>query len=232
MRLAIIIPAYNEEASLPGLIHKIKKLSIDNVEMVPIIVNDCSTDLTAKIAENLKVDILDLAVNLGIGGAVQTGMIYALNKGFDYAIQVDGDGQHPPKEIPKMMDAIQQSEANVMIGSRFITGEGFQSSSFRRLGIGYLRLIIKMFTGLNITDSTSGFRLYDRKALEVIEAYYPDEYPEPEAVIYFKRQGLKIMETPVLMESRQGGKTSISFVNSIYYFWKVSLALFFSYLKS
>jgi len=175
---------------------------------------------------------LDLPVNLGIGGAVQTGMIYALYKGFDYAIQVDGDGQHPPREIPKMVNAIQQSEANVMIGSRFITGEGFQSSSYRRLGISYLSWLIKMFTGFNITDSTSGFRLYDRKALEVIEAYYPDEYPEPEAIIYFKRQGLKIMEIPVLMESRQGGKTSISFVNSIYYFWKVSLALFFSYLKS
>jgi len=232
MRLAVVIPAYNEEASLPALIHEISLLAIDNVDIVPIVVNDCSADTTAVVARKLEVELLDLAVNLGIGGAVQTGMIYAFNTGFDYAIQVDGDGQHPPKEIPKMLAAINSTEANVVIGSRFITGEGFQSSGFRRMGIGYLRVIIKLMTGLNITDSTSGFRLYDRKAMAEIKAYYPDEYPEPEAIIYFKRKGLKISEIPIIMESRQGGKTSISFFNSIYYFWKVSLALFFSYLKS
>lgn len=232
MRLAIIIPAYNEEASLPTLIDEIKQLSIQNVEVVPIVVNDCSTDATATIVRNLDVDLLDLAVNLGIGGAVQTGMVYAFNAGFDYAMQVDGDGQHPPKEISKMMEAFLKSECNVLIGSRFLTGEGFQSSSYRRMGIGYLRVLVKLLSGLNISDSTSGFRLYDRKAIATIKAYYPDEYPEPEAIIYFKKRGLKISEIPVLMESRQGGKTSISFINSIYYFWKVSLGLFFSYLKS
>jgi len=232
MRLAIIIPAYNEEESLPALIQEIKSLKVDNVEIIPVIVNDCSVDSTAEVARNLNVDLLDLAVNIGIGGTVQTGMVYALQSGFDYAMQVDGDGQHPAAEIPKMIAAMKESGSNVVIGSRFITGEGFQSSGFRRLGIGYLRVIIRLLTGLDITDSTSGFRLYDRKALVAIESYYPDEYPEPEAVIYFKRKGLKITETPVLMESRQGGKTSISFINSIYYFWKVSLAVFFSYLKS
>jgi len=111
-------------------------LTIQNVEIVPIVVNDCSKDSTAAVAKNLDVDLLDLAVNLGIGGAVQTGMVYAYNKGFDYAIQVDGDGQHPPKEISKMMAAMQKSDCNVMIGSRFLTREGFQSSSYRRMGIG------------------------------------------------------------------------------------------------
>jgi hypothetical protein len=124
------------------------------------------------------------------------------------------------------------SEADVVIGSRFLKKEGFQSSGMRRMGINYLRFIIKILTGLDITDSTSGFRLYNRRALQLINDYYPDAYPEPEAVIYFHKKGLKIVETPVLMQSRKGGKTSITFFNSIYYFWKVSLAIIFSYLKS
>ena len=128
MRLAIVIPAYNEEESLPALIHEIKSVVINNFEIVPIIVNDCSVDSTVEVTRKLNVDLLDLAVNIGIGGTVQTGMVYALQSGFDYAMQVDGDGQHPAAEIPKMIAAMQESGSNVVIGSRFITGEGFQSS--------------------------------------------------------------------------------------------------------
>ncbi|OIP01373.1 MAG: hypothetical protein AUJ98_04750 [Bacteroidetes bacterium CG2_30_33_31] len=231
MKLAVIIPAFNEEKNLEKLIDEIHSISIQDIQIQPIIVNDCSTDSTAIIAQNLDCILINMPVNVGIGGAVQTGMIYAYNSGFQYAIQVDGDGQHPPKEIYKLLEKMKISEANVVIGSRFIQSQGFQSSGLRRLGINYLKLIIKIFTGLTITDSTSGFRLYDRASLEKICEYYPDEYPEPEAIIYFHKMKLNIVETAVIMKSREAGKSSITLLNTIYYFWKVSLAIFFSYLK-
>lgn len=232
MRIAVIIPAYNEESNLPNLFQEIKNFKSEGIELYPIVVNDCSKDSTADICRKSEIDLIDLPVNLGIGGAVQSGMIYAYEKGFEYALQLDGDGQHPPDEIVKLANALKESKANIIIGSRFIGGDGFKSSKLRRLGINYLKHVIKFFTGLKITDATSGFRLYDRKALEAINKYYPDEYPEPEAIIYFNKRDLKIIETAVNMKSRQGGKSSISFINSIYYFWKVSLAIFYSYLKS
>jgi glycosyltransferase involved in cell wall biosynthesis len=232
MRLAVVIPAYNEEANIKSLLESIGRTTIESIEITPVVVNDCSGDRTAEIVKKTGTELIDLPVNLGIGGAVQTGMVFALENGFDLAVQVDGDGQHPPQEISKLIDKMLSSEADVVIGSRFLKKEGFQSSGIRRLGINYLRFVIKTLTGLDITDSTSGFRLYNRRALQLINDYYPDEYPEPEAVIYFHKKGLKIVETPVLMQSRKGGKTSITFFNSIYYFWKVSLAIIFSYLKS
>ncbi len=232
MKLSIVIPAYNEEENLPDLLAQIRKLKIDGFQIETVVVNDNSSDGTADVVRRFGVEMIDLPVNLGIGGAVQTGMIYALQTGADFAVQVDGDGQHPPREIAKLLAEARQSAADVVVGSRFIDRKGFQSSGMRRAGIKYLRLVIKMLTGLDISDSTSGFRLYNRRALEAIKEYYPDEYPEPEAIIYFYKKGLKIKETPVVMEDRRGGKTSISFFNSIYYFWKVSLAIFFSYLKS
>jgi len=232
MRLAVVIPAYNEEANIELLLESIGRTTIEGVEITPVVVNDCSVDRTAEIVNKTGTELIDLPVNLGIGGAVQTGMVFALENGFDLAVQVDGDGQHPPQEIIKLIETMQTSGADVVIGSRFLKKEGFQSSGMRRLGINYLRFIIKILTGLDITDSTSGFRLYNRRALQLINDYYPDEYPEPEAVIYFHKKGLAIVEAPVLMQSRKGGKTSISFFNSIYYFWKVSLAIIFSYIKS
>jgi len=144
MKLAVIIPAFNEEKNLEKLIDEIHSISIQDIQIQPIIVNDCSTDSTAIIAQNLDCILINMPVNVGIGGAVQTGMIYAYNSGFQYAIQVDGDGQHPPKEIYKLLEKMKISEANVVIGSRFIQSQGFQSSGLRRLGINYLKLIIKI----------------------------------------------------------------------------------------
>jgi glycosyltransferase involved in cell wall biosynthesis len=231
-KIAVIIPAYNEESNLPDLLQELKQQKIEGYKLQPIVVNDCSKDQTAHLARQSEAILIDLPVNLGIGGAVQSGMIYALRQGFQFAVQVDGDGQHPPAEIKKLVKAQEESKANIIIGSRFLSGEGFQSSRYRRTGIIYLKQLIKLLTGKIITDATSGFRLYDRSALESISNYYPDEYPEPEAIIYFHKRGLKIEETQVQMRHRQGGKSSISFINSFYYFWKVSLAIFYSYLKA
>ncbi|MBN2746541.1 MAG: glycosyltransferase family 2 protein [Bacteroidales bacterium] len=230
-RIAVVIPAFNEAKNLPSLINELRKIQEAEFQLVPIIVNDCSKDDTAAVARSLKVDLIDLPVNLGIGGAVQSGMIYAYESGFQYAMQLDGDGQHPPSEISKMVAAMKKSGFSVVIGSRFLEADGFQSSSLRRAGIRYLKGVIKFLTGLQITDATSGFRLYNRKALAAIAANYPDEYPEPEAIIYFHKKKLTIGETPVIMRHRQAGKSSISFINSFYYFWKVSLAIIYAYLK-
>lgn len=232
MRIAVIIPAYNEESNIESLIKQIKEINNSEYQLFPIIINDCSTDKTKEICLENNYNFLDLPVNLGIGGAVQAGMIYAYIKGFKYAMQMDGDGQHPPQEAIKLLEKIKITKSDIVIGSRFLEKEGFKTNGMRRAGILYLQLIIKLFTGLKITDSTSGFRLYNHQALKAITSHYPDEYPEPEAIVYFNKLGLRIIETPVRMKSRQGGKSSISFINSIYYFWKVSLAIFYSYLKS
>ena len=231
-KLAIVIPAYNESASISGLIRELNATQIDGFQLVPVVVNDCSKDNTAEIVRKENCVLIDLPVNLGIGGAVQSGFIYAYENNFDFAIQVDGDGQHPPREIVKLLNCLIAENANIVIGSRFISKEGFQSSGLRRMGINYLRYLILLLTGKKITDATSGFRLFDRKTLELVQNYYPDEYPEPESLIYFHRKKLKIVETQVEMLERQGGVSSIRAFKTIYYMVKVSLAIFYTFIRT
>ncbi|MBC8147945.1 MAG: glycosyltransferase family 2 protein [Bacteroidetes bacterium] len=230
-KVAVVIPAYNEEKSIASVVSEINKLKVEGFDFTPIIVNDASKDKTAKIASKLDCVFIDLTVNLGIGGTVQTGFIYAFHNGFDYAMQVDGDGQHPPTEIPKLVTVIKDNNYDVVIGSRFIDKTGFQSSYMRRFGINYLKFIIRFYTGLKITDSTSGFRLLNLSALKVVNGYYPDEYPEPESIILFHKKRLKIKEVAVLMDERQGGESSIRAFNTLYYMVKVSLAIFYTFIR-
>ncbi|HEX3385449.1 MAG TPA: glycosyltransferase family 2 protein, partial [Mucilaginibacter sp.] len=196
-----------------------------------LIVNDCSKDNTSAVAKKHKATVIDLPVNLGIGGAVQTGILYARENDFDMAIQLDGDGQHPPKELPKLINHHIETGANIVIGSRFLEKEGFQSSFARRMGIKYFHWVNRLMTGAQIYDSTSGFRLFDRKAIALASVNYPDEYPEPESLIVFSKAGLKIAEVPVIMAERQGGQSSIRHFGSLYYCFKVSLAMFFSFIR-
>ncbi|MGF7082859.1 glycosyltransferase family 2 protein [Mucilaginibacter sp. UYCu711] len=230
-RLLIIIPCYNEQASLPALLAELIEVKIPGYVIIPVVVNDCSTDDTSAIARQQQIKVIDLPINLGIGGAVQSGLLYAAQYNFDLAVQMDGDGQHPPKELVKLLSCYENSNANLVIGSRFIEKEGFQSSFTRRLGIGYFYWLNKAFTGLNIYDSTSGFRLFDRKAIELASVDYPDEYPEPESLVYFAKAGFRIKETPVIMASRVGGQSSIRNFASLYYCIKVSLAMLFSAIR-
>ncbi len=230
-QLLIIIPCYNEQASLPGLLAELIDIKIPGYTLIPLVVNDCSADDTYTIAGQHQTKIIDLPINLGIGGAVQTGLLYAAQYNFDLAVQMDGDGQHPPKELIKLLNCYESTNANLVIGSRFIEKEGFQSSFSRRLGIGYFHWLNKAFTGLNIYDSTSGFRLFDRKAIELASSYYPDEYPEPESLVYFAKAGLSIKEIPVIMASRAGGQSSIRNFASLYYCIKVTLAMLFSAIR-
>jgi len=232
IKLAVIIPAYNEQDSIAMVISDINTLSISNTEITAVVINDCSTDNTSEIASKLDCVLIDLAVNLGIGGAVQTGYRYAYDNNYDYTIQVDGDGQHPASQIPKLFNEAITNNINVVIGSRFIDNKGFQSSNMRRLGIGFLNKLIKLFTGLNILDNTSGFRLFDKKVIEIVQSNYPDEYPEPESLILFSKKNFSIKEVAVEMKERQGGESSIRNFNQLYYMIKVSMAIFYTFIKT
>lgn len=232
VKIAVIIPAYNEEDCIKTVIDDINTVEMNDVLLIPIVVNDCSTDNTGKIIETANCTSLTLPVNLGIGGAVQAGFIYAYTNHFDYAIQVDGDGQHPASEIPRLVEAIINNNCDVVIGSRFVSNSGFQSTFTRRAGIGFFKYLNKMLIGLTIHDCTSGFRIVNRKALKLVNAYYPDEYPEPESIILFAQNKLSIMEIQVEMRARQGGISSIGAFSSVYYMFKVSLAIIFTFLRS
>ncbi|MCC7302276.1 MAG: glycosyltransferase family 2 protein [Bacteroidia bacterium] len=232
MKIAAVIPAYNEQDSIRHVVEGIRRIAKESgIPLIPVVVNDLSTDHTAEVAENAGAVVLSLPVNLGIGGAVQTGFIYARAHGFTHAIQVDGDGQHPPEAIPAMLRKMEEEELDVVIGSRFISGEGFQSSALRRLGIRWFSALARLLTGYRVLDSTSGFRLVNLRTLNILAEEYPDDYPEPEAISIYARHGLKVAEIPVIMNVRRGGESSINSLNAFYYMWKVTLGVVFSHLR-
>ena len=232
MKIAAIVPAYNESHSIKNVVEELLAVAISHkIQLTVVVVNDCSTDNTGEIIDHLPCIALHLPVNLGIGGAMQTGFKYAFENDFDFVIQVDGDGQHPATEIPKIISGAMENNWDVTIGSRFLTKEGFQSSSFRRTGIKYFSRLNKLLTGFSINDTTSGFRLFNRKALSIVTEYYPDEYPEPEAIVLFSRNKLRVGEVQVAMRERQGGVSSINSVGAIYYMWKVTLASLFTRIR-
>jgi len=228
----IIIPCLNEEQSIAILLGELSMIDFSgHYDVNVIVVNDGSIDKTAEVVSQFDIILLDLPVNLGIGGAVQAGFKYAFENDFDIAIQVDGDGQHPPSEILKMLKAYEEKPSNIIIGSRFIAKQGFQSSTLRRMGIFYLHWLNKILTKKNIYDITSGFRLFDKKTIALAARYYPDEYPEPESLVIFAKAGFSISETPVIMKPRQGGQSSIRYFSQMYYIIKVTIAMFFSYIR-
>jgi glycosyltransferase involved in cell wall biosynthesis len=225
----IIIPAYNEEKNLGSVLAAILR---DAPEYGVLVVNDGSSDRTSAVARSFdRVRVIDLPDNIGIGGAVQTGFLYSLAAGAELAVQVDGDGQHKPSEIPKIAGPVLAGEADVVIGSRFLEGSGFRGSFPRRLGIRFFQMINAVILGERFTDSTSGFRAYNRRAIEILSRTYPDDYPEPEAIYILKKKGLRIHEAAVDMESRWAGKSSISIWHSLYYMVKVCLAIFVLLLR-
>jgi len=231
IRVAVIIPAYNEQASIAAVVNSVNAIQPDDMSLTPVVINDCSKDSTKQIIAGLNCVPLNLPINHGIGGAVQTGIKYAYDNGFDFAVQIDGDGQHPPEHIPDLERAMQKQGWDVAIGSRFIQNEGFQSTALRRTGIKYFQGLLKMITGVNITDPTSGMRMMNRKTMQLLYSYYPDEYPEPEALIIYNRKGLRFGEVPVQMSERMGGESSISGFGAIYYMFKVTIAIIFTYLR-
>lgn len=231
-KVALVIPCFNEEDVVLALYSEISRTPFpEGITVTPVFINDCSTDHTRQIFIDHRMTFIDLPVNLGIGGAVQVGYKYAFRNGYDIAVQMDGDGQHPPSELHKILKLITDGEADVAIGSRYLTKEGFQSSSLRRTGINYFRWLNKKLVGVTVYDSTSGYRALNRRALELVSDYYPDEYPEPEAIILYALHGLRIRETPVIMRERQGGRSSIRTYKTVYYMFKVTLGIIFLYIR-
>lgn len=222
MKKLIIIPAYNESANIEKTIKMIQE---NAPEFDYIIINDCSTDDTKKICEKNGYNYIDLPINLGIGGAVQTGYRYGYEEGYDMAVQVDGDGQHDPKFLATMADYLEEHGLDMVIGSRFINKEGFQSSGARRMGIKYFTVLIQLLTGKKITDPTSGLRMVNRDVMKIFAYDYPKDYPEPESVVAILRQKKNVEEIPVIMKAREGGVSSISPKKSVYYMIKVTLAI-------
>ncbi|MDF2450121.1 MAG: glycosyl transferase family 2 [Bacteroidota bacterium] len=232
VKVAVIIPCFNEEQNVLKLYHEIKSIVLtSDIQLCPIFINDCSTDKTIDVLISNNIPYINLPVNLGIGGAVQTGYKYACRNGFDVAVQMDGDGQHPPCQLEKILSPILQGKCDVSIGSRYITREGFQSSLARRVGINYFKWLNNLLVSVIVHDSTSGYRALNAKALEVVAHYYPDEYPEPEAIILYSLNGLKISEVPVVMRERENGQSSIRSYKTVYYMFKVSLGILFLFIR-
>ena len=218
----IIIPAYNEEDNIEKVVDNL----IANFPQYDyIIVNDGSIDHTKQVCQDRRYQVLNLAINMGIGGAVQTGYRYAWDNGYDMAVQIDGDGQHDVSFLEDMIQYIQEEKADCVIGSRFVEKEGFQSSGLRRIGIRFLSFLGWILTGVRVKDITSGYRLVNRRFIQVFAQDYPTDYPEPEAMIITAVYGGRIKEYPVVMRERENGTSSITLKKSVYYMFKVTLAM-------
>jgi glycosyltransferase involved in cell wall biosynthesis len=218
-----IVPALNEEVTVGRVIDEIRAFD-PGFDIV--VVDDGSTDRTAGVAADRDAHVLRLPFNLGIGGAMQTGFRFAFEHGYDIAVQIDGDGQHDPSQLPKILAPVLAAEADLCVGSRF-TGKGAYRSSFlRRIGIKIFARIVSAVVGQKVTDTTSGFRAVNRKGIALFASDYPHDYPEVEATVMCVKHKLRLKEVPVEMRERGGGASSITALRSIYYMTKVLLAIF------
>ncbi len=229
MKTLIIIPAYNEERTISGVVQRINS----NVpEANILVVNDGSKDNTSLEASNAGADVISLPYNLGIGGAMQTGYLYARNNGYDIAVQVDADGQHDPFYINNLLEPLKNNMADVVVGSRYISKTNYRSSLIRRAGMVFFSILVSFLTNQKFKDTTSGFRAVNKKVIAYFADYYPTDYPEVDVLVKLKKKKFTIVELPVQMQERQGGKSSITALRSVYYMIKVSLSLLIGSLKS
>jgi glycosyltransferase involved in cell wall biosynthesis len=228
-KILAIVPAFNESGNIERVVREILALPGG---IVPLVVNDGSADDTFGRAARAGARVIDLPFNLGIGSAVQAGYRYALQEGFDIAVQVDGDGQHDVLFLPALIRPIEDGAADLVIGSRFLSGgNGFRSSFMRRIGIRFFRFLILALTGFPTTDPTSGFRACGRRLIKVYAGYYPGDFPEPEAIVVARRLGASLAEVPVEMRARIAGKSSIGKLKSPYYMIKVTVAILLHMIK-
>ena len=226
MRLLVIIPAYNEEASIVSTVEELKAKS-PGTDFV--VVNDGSGDRTAEICRGRGYPLLDLPTNLGLTGAFQTGIRYAWEQGYDAALQLDADGQHDPAAIARMKRMMEEQQLDLVLGSRFVTER--RPRSLRMAGNALIETAIRMTTGKRVTDPTSGFRMVNRDVICLFARDYPRDYPEPESVVCLLRNKFKVEEVPVQMRERQGGTSSIHMWRSVYYMIKVSIAIIIEWIR-
>jgi len=228
IKILVIVPAYNEQKSLPSVILDLR----DSVLVADIlVVDDGSLDATARIASELGVNVLKLPFNLGIGGAMQAGYHYAQRRGYDIAVQFDGDGQHLALEVKKLLQPVVAGNADIAIGSRFLGQGDYKPSFSRKAGIKVFSTILSCILGTRVTDTTSGFRAANRRVIEFFSRTYPDDYPEVESLVLLHKAGMRIAEVPVQMRERTSGQSSITALRSVYYMVKVLLAVFIDLLK-
>ncbi len=228
MRVCIIIPAYNEEESICDVIRAIQK-SCPSVDIV--VVNDASLDRTSEVARRAGVPVIDLPINLGIGGAMQTGFHYAIDGGYDVAMQVDGDGQHDPVFIPDVLSVLERDEADMVIGSRYLEHTEYRASFMRLFGILMFSWLIDIVANKRIYDPTSGYRAYNKRALSFVASHYPSDFPEPESIVMMLRHGFRLKEVPVEMKQRQGGVSSVRPLKAVYFVASNSIAIVMSAFK-
>jgi len=215
MKILIIIPAYNEEGNLPALLDELRFLDID-----AIVINDSSKDRTSELAEIAGFKVITLPINLGIGGAVQTGFIYAVRNGYDIVVQLDGDGQHDPKHLNDVIAPIIAKAADCVIGSRYIpemSDRTYRTTFIRRIGMLFSSLILRIATGLMIYDTTSGYRALSKEAFTYFSQYYPVDHPEAEALFLLHQNGFRLKEVPISMRRRMSGESLFTFVKIALY---------------
>jgi len=222
-RRIAVVPAFNEERNIGRVLEELRAF---DTGLEVVVVSDGSTDRTPDVAAAHGAHVVRLPFNLGIGGAVQTGFRYAWEHGYDLAVRCDGDGQHVPAELDKVLEPVLAGEADICVGSRFGAGDGYRSSKTRRVGIRLLAAIVSAIARQRVTDTTSGFQALNRRALELFAADYPHDYPEVEGMVMTIKHRLRLCEVPVRMREREHGRSSITALRSIYYMAKVLLALF------
>lgn len=228
MKLLILIPAYNEEGAVGGVVHEVLTV----MPGVPVlVVDDCSADATVDNARGAGARVLALPHHLGLGGAVQAGYKLAFELGYDYVIRVDGDGQHDPRDIPKLLEALEREGCEMAIGSRFVNGDGQHTGLLRAAGIVFFRAVLRPILGRSVRDPTSGFVGVNRRALSVFSASFPLEYPEIEALVVLQRKRFRFVEVPCRMRPRRAGRTTITPLRSLYYMVHVLLGVFVNVLK-
>lgn len=228
-KILVIVPAFNESGNIVNTIGEIRT-SHPDVDVV--VIDDGSQDATAQEARATGVPVISLPINLGIGGAVQTGFLFAVRNGYQFAAQVDGDGQHDARYLKKIFEPIFNEKAEIVVGSRFLGSAGsWRSSAIRRVGIRFFAVLISRLTGLAVTDPTSGFRAFGPRAVAAFAEDYPQDYPEPESIVTAKRLGFRLVEVPVEMRKREYGQSSIRYLRTLYYMIKVTFVILLNMIK-
>jgi glycosyltransferase involved in cell wall biosynthesis len=227
-RLLILIPAFNEEGAVAGVVAEVRSA----VPGTPIlVVDDCSRDATRSQAQGAGAKVLALPHHLGLGGCVQAGYRLAYELGYDYVIRVDGDGQHDPRDIPTVLQALEKGDCEMVIGSRFVDKKGEHTNVLRAAGIMFFRAVLRPILGRPVRDPTSGYVGVNRTALELFSATFPLEYPEIEALVVLQRKRFRFVEVPCRFRPRRSGRSTITAVKSLYYIVHVLLGVFVNVLK-
>ncbi|MEC0213247.1 glycosyltransferase family 2 protein [Paenibacillus ehimensis] len=226
MKVLVIIPAYNEEKSIEKVIREIR-FHVPEVDVV--VINDGSRDKTEEVAKHAGAEVISMPFNVGIGGGMQTGYLYAKKNGYDFAVQIDADGQHNASDLPKLLESAKNSD--LIVGSRYVQSTSYKSTFMRRIGMIFFSFIVSLLTNQKFTDTTSGYRVANKKVIDLYCNYYPMDYPEVEAIVYLKYKGCSIMEVSTEMRNRLEGESSINALKSVYYMTKVTLSLFMNALR-